>query len=150
MDRGREDIDWEEIQEEILQKRLSPAKAKRKGERKSGNRLKPYYKHAYNTTKLEKLMAKRGEANANQLALQRGKVLLTKKRGDDQRAQVATAKTFDGIDVVDNYLAYDKNLVVEPQNPTLAAQFGNFQDHAVRTQVPNQPADIRTYAPCPI
>ncbi len=107
------------------------------------------YKGAYNTSALEDLLSTRGESNGKLLALQRGKTLITKSSNDAMRAQTTTAKTFNGIDILDNLITYDRNVVKEPDNLSLSAQFGNYQ----ASTVPDNPAlankGIITYRPCP-
>jgi len=71
-------------------------------------------------------------------------------KDDHARAQVSTQSTFDGMNVVDNYIPYDKNFIIEPQPISMAAQFGNFQENAVRSQKGAPNHGIRTRAPCPI
>lgn len=165
---GGPDIDWEQLAEEPdadasaygpstgsgrrrsrQDRRHNPILRERKTA-KSGPKLKKRYPAGYNTTRLEKLIAVRGQDAAKKIALQRGKTLVTKKRGDEKRAQVATSKTFDGIDIVDNYISYDKNLVVEPQNISMAAQFGNFQAESVMNDMGGQPFLLTTYHKCPL
>lgn len=147
-------IDWDRVQRALDMKRKKGFGKAPKAKPKSGKKLGPY-KRAYETTRLEKFMAKRGEAaagkinNQNRLASQRGRVMITAK-DDHKRAQVSTQKTFDGIDVVDNYIPYDKNFINEPITQSMAASFGNFQEAAVRNQGPVGGRGIRTYSPCPI
>lgn len=158
MHRGEEEerggIDWDRVERNLERKRTGNRKAPR-GPPKSGKKLAPYNKRAYNTTKLEKLMAKRGEAaagqlnNQNRLATQRGRVMITAK-DDRKRAQVSTQKTFDGISVIDNIIPYDKNFINEPAPQSMAASFGNFQEAAVRSQGRSGGQGIKTYTPCPI
>ena len=152
-----EDIDWDKLVQMIKPARKKKPAPKRKvqlsaKQPRSGTPLKRHYKAGYNTTKLENLMARRGEKNAQNIVLQRGKTLVTRKTGDNERAQVATQKTFDGMDIVDNFIAYDKNMIQEPQNKSLAAQFGNYQEQQVRLHAGDGDGHVSyvTRRPCPI
>jgi len=147
-----DDNDWDNLVEEVAPAAAVRQKKTRRAPIKnarSGQKLKRHYAKAYNTTKLEKLMAARGEKNAKNLALQRGKTLVTRKKTDLSRAQIATNKTFNGLDVLSYDIPYDKNQIVAPENRTLAAQFGNYQAQKVAEQrIPAQ--GLTTRRPCPI
>lgn len=112
-------------------------------------KAKHHYKAGYNTTALEDLLAARGQGNAKNLALQRGKTLVTKHNNDSMRAQTITSKTFDGIDVLDNMVTYDKATIKEPDLTSMAAQFGNYQAASVSHGPVKQNKGILTYRPCP-
>lgn len=112
-------------------------------------RPKKHYKAAYNTTPLEDDVATRGEGNAKNLALQRGKTLVTKKKTDEQRAQTITAKTFDGIDILNNFINYDQNVIKQPDLEPMAAQFGNFHAASVEHGPVPSKKGLVTFRPCP-
>lgn len=129
-------------------------KVKRKLERRlKGPKKKKHrkYKASYNPTPLEELLSTRGEANAKYSALQRGKTVVTTNTNDTMRAQTTTAKTFNGIDILDNLISYDKNVVKEPLNKSMAAQFGNYQANCVMNEMRMaRGGKNKLYTPCPI
>src|ERR1051326_3442083 len=152
---GEEDsFNWEELSEGMLnggEEKPTRSRKKKSGRQpRQGPKEQKHYRAAYNTSKLEKLLAARGQQTARNIALQRGRTLLTKKRGDEQRAQVSTAKNFDGIDILDNMIPYDKNLIIEPPMRSMAAQFGNFQEQMVENDMAGHPTLPVTYRPCPL
>jgi hypothetical protein len=115
-----------------------------------GKHRRKKYRAGYNTTPLEELLATRGEGNAKTLAVQRGKTIVTKSNPNDKmRAQTVTASTFDGINILDNLIPYDKNVIKEPDPVSLAAQFGNYQAASVPHGQVHQSKGIITYRPCP-
>lgn len=144
------DIEWDAVVEDIKKKK-KPKRQAVKERSASGPKIKKNYKSAYSTNKLEKLIAARGESAGKQLALVRGKTMVTQKKGQDsKRAQVSTHKTFDGINVLDNVIPYDKNLVVEAVNRSLAAQFGNYQAQEVQRFEGADSNGLRLHSECPI
>ena len=143
--------DTQELPEEMAEGMEAPYHPYRKhGYERRSKKLRRKYPGGYSTTKLQRLLAMRGEDNARNLAQQRGRTMITRKDMDRKRAENVTAKTFDGIDILDNLIPYDKNLIYEPVNPSMAAQFGNFQEEQVRRDMVHGTPEIVTYRPCPI
>lgn len=145
-----EEPDWEALAEE-LGARPMPASAKINNKSPKAPSVKKEYKAGYDATKLQKLLARRGEENAGQLAQQRGRTLVTSKRSDQKRAQSATQSTFDGHAVVNNLVGFDKNQINIPENYSMAAQFGNFQEAAVHAEMAKgHKHAYKLYSKCPI
>ncbi len=107
-------------------------------------------KSVYQTTRLQKLMAKIGQGNGKTLALERGRTLITLKKGDEKRAASVTARNFDGIDRIDTMISYDKILIFEPDERSMASTFGNYQVSQIAQSMGVPSGGIRTYRPCPI
>ena|SRR6185503_6902505 len=148
--------DWEALRDDATGKHAKKRKKGTKREKPYSRKAKSsshgqarHYKAGYNATPLEKLLATRGEGNASTLALQRGKTVVKKKKKDDERAQSITSKTFDGINILDNFINYDKNVIKEPDMPGIASQFGNFQAASVPHGNVHQPKGLLTRRPCP-
>jgi hypothetical protein len=140
--------DWEGLgldieQRKKVKRRLRPQKQKTK------KRKIRRHKAAYDPSPLEDLFSNVGEGSAKLLALQRGKTVTTTNSNDKMRAQTTTAKTFNGIDNLDNFITYDRNLTAIAAPVSMAAQFGNYQVQQVAKDTARGKKRIKLRQSCP-